>query len=41
MSGHSFGGVTALLAGTQDEKVKAVLTNDPWLKPIADKILSD
>lgn len=34
MSGHSFGGATALRVGNTDTRVKAVLTHDPWLYPI-------
>jgi len=35
MSGHSFGGATALLVGNSDPRIKAVLTHDPWLFPIS------
>ena len=35
MSGHSFGGATALLVGNSEARIKAVLTHDPWLYPIS------
>ena len=31
MSGHSFGGVTAISVANIDERVKACATLDPWL----------
>ncbi len=31
VGGHSFGGMTALQVAKSDERVKAVLTLDPWL----------
>lgn len=34
MSGHSYGGATALLVGNSEPRIKAVLTHDPWLLPI-------
>ena len=34
MSGHSFGGATALLVGNTDPRVKSVVTHDPWMYPI-------
>lgn len=32
--GHSFGGATALAAGVNDKRIKAICTHDPWLYPI-------
>jgi cephalosporin-C deacetylase-like acetyl esterase len=34
VSGHSFGGATAIKTGWEDNRVKCVLTMDPWLLPI-------
>lgn len=34
MSGHSFGGATALLVGNTDPRIKSVVTHDPWMYPI-------
>lgn len=34
VAGHSFGGATAIKAGWEDDRVKCVLTLDPWLLPI-------
>jgi alpha-beta hydrolase superfamily lysophospholipase len=41
VSGHSMGGATALRVGNSDERVKGVLTNDPWLMPISEDITTD
>ena len=30
ISGHSFGGMTAIAVGNSDKRVKACLTLDPW-----------
>lgn len=32
--GHSFGGATALSAGINDKRIKAICTLDPWLYPM-------
>ena len=37
MSGHSMGAATALLAGDQDDRIKCILTHDPWINPIESK----
>ena len=34
VTGHSAGGITCLLAGVLDERVKASLALDPWFFPI-------
>ena len=31
MSGHSFGGITAIVATEADSRIKALFTLDPWL----------
>lgn len=41
MSGHSFGGMTSLLCGSQDERIKCIITLDPWLYPYATDINSN
>ena len=33
MSGHSFGGITAIGATMRDERIKACLSQDPWSFP--------
>jgi len=33
MMGHSFGGATALLAASDDDRFKGVVTMDPWMFP--------
>lgn len=34
MSGHSFGGGTAIAVAEADSRVKCVLTHDPWMWPL-------
>lgn len=34
VSGHSFGGGTAIAVAEADPRVKALLTHDPWLYPL-------
>lgn len=34
VAGHSFGGATAIKTGWEDNRVKCVLTMDPWLLPL-------
>jgi len=41
VAGHSLGGCTALRVGSSDKRVKATLTNDPWLMPISEEITTD
>jgi len=36
MLGHSFGGGTALLAASRDDRFKAVLAVDPWMFPVSE-----
>ena len=31
MTGHSFGGMTAMLVAQEDPRIKGVFTMDPWL----------
>ena len=31
MTGHSFGGMTAVYATAEDERIKALFTMDAWL----------
>ena len=38
-AGHSMGGATALKAAEKDNRVKLVLTLDPWLCPLSKHIL--
>ena len=38
MGGHSYGGVTALKTAMEDDRVKAVVTLDPWLFPVFPEI---
>ena len=35
MAGHSFGGMTALLAAMEERRIKATLAMDPWFKPVS------
>ena len=39
VSGHSFGGMTALRLAQTDTRVKAVLTIDPWLYPVNKEVM--
>ena len=39
VAGHSFGGVTAIGIGAQDERIKTVLTLDPWLLTVKNETL--
>ena len=34
LSGHSFGGVTAILSTMNDKRVRACLVSDPWFQPL-------
>jgi dienelactone hydrolase len=34
VSGHSFGGVTSVLAAHEDPRISACLSIDPWFFPI-------
>jgi cephalosporin-C deacetylase-like acetyl esterase len=36
--GHGFGGTTAVLVACKDDRIKNVLTFDPWLPPIKEEI---
>ena len=36
--GHSFGGITAINACLDNEKVKAVVALDPWFSPVGDQV---
>ena len=38
MAGHSMGGATALRVGESDERVRCVVTHDPWLTPLHKEI---
>lgn len=38
ISGHSFGGGTAVGAGIKDDRIKACLPLDPWLWPYRDEL---
>merc|ERR1711934_798171 len=38
--GHSFGGSSVILAASQDPRVKAVLTLDPWMFPASEQEFS-
>lgn len=41
LSGHSFGGITALNQANVDSRVKATFTFDPWMFIHSEKILKD
>jgi hypothetical protein len=36
--GHGFGGTTAITVAAKDDRIKQVLTFDPWLPPIKEEI---
>lgn len=38
VSGHSFGGITALASAARDTRIKAILTMDPWYYPYTDRM---
>lgn len=40
MNGHSFGGITSMAVASEDERIKACLTLDPWFFPITDELHS-
>ncbi|EAR90798.1 platelet-activating factor acetylhydrolase (macronuclear) [Tetrahymena thermophila SB210] len=40
LMGHSFGGVTAVQAGMENKKFKAIIGLDPWLYPQKDSVLT-
>jgi predicted esterase len=40
VSGHSFGGATALESGYRDPRIAAIILLDPWLSPVDETILT-
>jgi pimeloyl-ACP methyl ester carboxylesterase len=36
--GHGFGGTTAVTMASKDDRIKKVITFDPWLPPIKDEV---
>ena len=36
--GHGFGGTTAVTVASKDDRIKKVLTFDPWLPPIKEEV---
>ena len=38
MCGHSMGGITSIATAAKDDRIKAVLTMDPWLWPYKESI---
>jgi hypothetical protein len=40
MSGHSFGGITALSTSCKDSRIKVCLPLDPWFLPYKDDYLN-
>jgi hypothetical protein len=39
--GHGFGATTAISVASKDERVKKIVTYDPWLTPIKEEINND
>jgi dienelactone hydrolase len=37
MMGHSFGGSTALLAASKDDRLRGCIALDPWMFPVAEE----
>jgi pimeloyl-ACP methyl ester carboxylesterase len=40
LMGHGFGATTAIALASKDDRVKKIVTYDPWLTPLKDEILS-
>ena len=38
--GHGFGATTAIMAASKDNRIKKVITYDPWVSPLKEEILS-
>ena len=38
--GHGFGATTAIMAASKDNRIKYVVTYDPYLLPLKDEILN-
>lgn len=38
--GHGLGATTAILIGNKDERIKKIVSLDPWLTPIKDEVVS-
>jgi pimeloyl-ACP methyl ester carboxylesterase len=38
--GHGFGATTAISIASKDDRVKKVISLDPWLTPVKDEIKS-
>jgi pimeloyl-ACP methyl ester carboxylesterase len=38
--GHGFGATTVIMAASKDNRIKKVVTYDPWISPLKDEILS-
>ena len=41
MAGHSHGGMTSMVVGTQESRIKAVISLDPWFFPFSEEIKKD
>jgi platelet-activating factor acetylhydrolase len=37
--GHSFGGVTSVCFGYEDDRIKAIIALDPWLFPLDNDVI--
>lgn len=40
LMGHGFGATTAIAFSAKDERVRKLITFDPWLMPIYDEIMN-
>jgi cephalosporin-C deacetylase-like acetyl esterase len=38
--GHGFGATTAIMTASKDNRIKKVVTYDPWVSPLKEEILS-
>jgi hypothetical protein len=38
--GHGLGATTAIMAASKDNRIKKVVTYDPWVSPLKEEILS-
>lgn len=38
MIGHGLGATTAISTASKDERIKKLMTLDPWLTPIKDEV---
>lgn len=38
--GHGFGATTAIVAASKDNRIRYIVSYDPWIAPLKDEILS-